>query len=166
MYSWRCDLTWTSAMDSLATKTSAMLPGTVTSCPRPIDSAISCDGLVTACASAGPAGAAASGASAHAALSTVFITRLFIVLPLTLKRLAGLSCAMVTRLAQRAQPDRCGPASSACPLGLAVEQSSRAAPGGFDGGLLAAGHADGRPGRDHGGGRRAAVGSGRHCPRH
>ena len=75
-------------MASLATKMSAMLPGTVTSWPRPIDSTIDCDGLTTDWATAGPAGTAASGASAQAAISTVLVRRLFIVLPLDFNSLA------------------------------------------------------------------------------
>src|SRR6187551_4120758 len=106
---------------------SAMLPGTVTSCPRPIDRAISCEGLITACAAACSAGTAASGASAQAAHSTVFITRLFIVLPLTLKRLAVLDCAVVTRSPERAKRGRCGAPDAAHPLSLAVEDRPRAA---------------------------------------
>ena len=59
-----------------------VLPGTVTSWPRPIDRTMSCEGLTTDWAMAWSVGAAASGARAHAAISADFRRRLFIVLPL------------------------------------------------------------------------------------
>src|SRR6187402_1370875 len=126
---------------------SAMLPGTVTSCPRPIDRAISCEGLITACATAGPAGTAASGASAHAAHSTVLKTRLFIVLPLTLRSLAVLLRAVVMVLSKSAHADPGDAAEIADPLRLAVEHRPGAATDGFDGRVLAAGDAHSRSGR-------------------
>src|SRR5678815_3274581 len=106
---------------------SAMLPGTVTSCPRPIDRAMSCEGLITVCAAAGPAGTAASGASAQAAHSTVFITRLFIVLPLTLSSLAVLFGSVIMVLSKRAHADARDAAEIADALGLAVEHRPGAA---------------------------------------
>src|SRR3569623_3581799 len=56
---------------------------------------MSCDGLVSDWACAGPAGAAASGASAQAAVSMDFRRRLFIILPLNLIPNALLSSIVV-----------------------------------------------------------------------
>src|SRR5688572_11482236 len=106
-----------SATWSLATKMSAMLPGTVTSWPLPIDRTMSCAGLTTDWAMAGPVDAVASGARAHAAISADFRRRLFIVLPLIFVSLAvvrrlfvliviiGFTAGSTCRAARRGRPN-------------------------------------------------------------
>ena len=71
-------------MASLATKTSAMFPGTVTSSPRPIDRTMLWAGRTTVCAVAVLAGTMASGAMARLAISAVAVRRRFMILPLGL----------------------------------------------------------------------------------
>src|SRR5690606_17710222 len=128
-----------------------MLPGTVTSWPRPIDRTMSCAGLITDWAVAGPAGAAASGASAHAAISAVFLRRLFIFLPLVFVSQASVwrvnVRAILIGLPQRGEAERRHSAGRADTLGLAVEQRTGAAVDGLDRAGLAARDGDGRPGR-------------------
>src|SRR5690606_7706567 len=116
---------------------SAIVPGTVTSWPRPIDRTMSCAGLATTWACAWPAGTAASGASAQAAASADFKRRLFIVLPLDLNAFVS-AIIMSPQRAERGRRDAAGRAHA---LALAVEQLADATPDGLDGRGLAAGDA-------------------------
>src|SRR5690606_27124042 len=127
-----------------------MLPGTVTSWPRPIDSTMSCAGVTTDWASAGPAGAAASGAMAHAAMSADLRRRLFIVLPFVCVSIAVIrrliSGASAIALSRGRQVELRDPPGRLCSLSLAVEKCPSASADTLDTGAAPAGHPHRRAG--------------------
>src|SRR5687767_8320314 len=85
---------------------------------------MSCAGLITDWAMAGPVGAVANGARAHAAISADFRRRLFIVLPLIFGSLAVVRRLLVLTLIIRVT------ATSTCRAARRGRPSVRLAPGG------------------------------------